>query len=453
MMSQTEGSHFSRLVLVYLVLVLTVGGASAAGFVGNAMLQIGGAVLLAASLWTARLTTSQSGRAFRRFLIAATLLAGLQFIPLPPSLWAHLPGRSPIVQGYLSLDMPLPWLTVSLDPWASLASLTWLIPAAALFVAYLRPDAPSLRATTYTMVAVAVAAIALGSIQRGGQLYLYQITNYGLGTGFFANANHQATFLLATLALWSSGGSRSRNRRSGIDRQGAELAVGWAIATLLVFGIVMSESLAGLGLLMVVGSSTLLVHRPSLVRSRAVIFVGLALILASVWALSLAGSFESLINPTAQIPGNNRYDFLITGLPIALDMMPFGSGLGTFVEVYHWYEDPAAVSRLFVNHAHNDVLEILIETGVLGIITLALFLAWWVPRVRQVWTGSVAEASLRGATVMTGIILIHSLVDYPLRTAAMSSVFASGCAWLLGSGARFVQRAAPPERPAGGLVI
>ena len=58
--------------------------------------------------------------------------------------------------------------------------------------------------------------------------------------------------------------------------------------------------------------------------------------------------------------------------------MPLGAGLGTFVPVYAMFEKPEKLSLFYVNRAHNDVLELWLETGVLGLILMVLFAIWLV---------------------------------------------------------------------------
>ena len=65
-----------------------------------------------------------------------------------------------------------------------------------------------------------------------------------------------------------------------------------------------------------------------------------------------------------------------------MNMVAAGSGLGTFEKVYRMAEDPAKVDRYYVNHAHDDYLELAVETGLPGIILMLLFLGWW---GRSVW--------------------------------------------------------------------
>ena len=57
--------------------------------------------------------------------------------------------------------------------------------------------------------------------------------------------------------------------------------------------------------------------------------------------------------------------------------MPLGSGLGTFVPVYAIFEKPGDTAlNSYVNRAHNDVLELWLETGVLGLVLMGLFVIW-----------------------------------------------------------------------------
>ena len=105
------------------------------------------------------------------------------------------------------------------------------------------------------------------------------------------------------------------------------------------------------------------------------------------------------------------------------DYFPWGSGLGSFREVYFLYEDPTAVGGTYVVHAHNDYAELLLETGLAGMLILILFLLWWGTAVRRVWDSAETGSFARAASIASAAILAHSLVDFPLRTAAISAAF------------------------------
>jgi len=111
-----------------------------------------------------------------------------------------------------------------------------------------------------------------------------------------------------------------------------------------------------------------------------------------------------------------------TGQAIA-DSMPVGTGLGSFEQVYRHYEDPWQVRSEYVNHAHNDYLELILELGAPGAILILLFLVWWAIAAVRIWTSQLSTPFSRAATIVTGTILAHSIVDFPLRTAAISAIF------------------------------
>jgi O-antigen ligase len=125
--------------------------------------------------------------------------------------------------------------------------------------------------------------------------------------------------------------------------------------------------------------------------------------------------------------------------------MPFGSGLGSFENVYHLYEVPEQVTSVYVVHAHNDYAEMALEVGLPGIILMLLFLVWWSLAVWRAWRTNEAGPFARAAAIASAAILIHSIVDFPLRTTAIAASFAM-CLALLSS-----SRAAPPKQDEGEL--
>jgi O-antigen ligase len=105
-----------------------------------------------------------------------------------------------------------------------------------------------------------------------------------------------------------------------------------------------------------------------------------------------------------------------------------GWGLGTFPVVYPRFR--TFYTNFFVNEAHNDYLQLLAETGLLGFATMVLFLVIVykkaVVKARN-WTsdtnGAVALACLLG---LTGI-LVHSTVDFNLQIPANAALFYVFC--------------------------
>jgi len=112
--------------------------------------------------------------------------------------------------------------------------------------------------------------------------------------------------------------------------------------------------------------------------------------------------------------------------------LPLGSGIGSFDPVYRSVEPLERLDPTFFNQAHNDYLELLLETGWLGGAILLMFFWWYAKRSLAAWrASSSAHRDLqRAATIAIGAALVHSAVDYPLRTATLSVIFAFCCAIL-----------------------
>jgi O-antigen ligase len=133
-----------------------------------------------------------------------------------------------------------------------------------------------------------------------------------------------------------------------------------------------------------------------------------------------------------------RIPFAHNTIEAAKAFMPFGSGLGTFIRVYGMFEKPSdTFASIYANHAHNDILEVWLETGVIGMGLLGLFVIWIGFRSVKVWSRPAADATeldrslIRAATIVIVLLIAHSFVDYPLRTGAMMAVLAFSCALLI----------------------
>ena len=99
-----------------------------------------------------------------------------------------------------------------------------------------------------------------------------------------------------------------------------------------------------------------------------------------------------------------------------------GAGVGVFPATFALHERLADVTPEFVNRAHDDALELVFEGGALSLMLAAGFLVWLVACARAA-IRSRNDGALAGLMAMA-LLLLHSLVDYPLRTIALGCVFA-----------------------------
>ena len=293
-------------------------------------------------------------------------------------------------------------------------------------------DDKQLVTLAWTIPLLGAVSILLGMAQiAGGQnspLYLYAITNRGQPVGFFANSNHLATLIVLGIPFVAA---LARRRLKGHVRERLPQAIALgALALFLVLAGVVVGSVAGIALLVpaLVGSVLIFLGRGT---SRWAFFLMLAALVALGLFVGLASHSQMLngfgMGSVGDSPTGRSTIYTTTWKAIG-QFFPVGSGLGTFSDVYRWYEDPAKVTSVYVNHAHNDYLELVLETGVVGILLIVGMLAWWARRAAAVWLGRDESPFAKAASVASAIVLAHSLVDYPLRTGAILVCFAMSLA-------------------------
>jgi O-antigen ligase len=119
---------------------------------------------------------------------------------------------------------------------------------------------------------------------------------------------------------------------------------------------------------------------------------------------------------------------------------PFGSGFGSFVEVFQLDEPLRYLKPTYVNHMHNDWLEILLTGGLPAVAILLFAIAGYLStsvalfRRRDADRREVKMARL--AAVLILILALASITDYPLRTPSMMAFLAVLCLWFTAPASR-----------------
>src|SRR5215472_7051354 len=256
---------------------------------------------------------------------------------------------------------------------------------------------------------VSVFAI-LQHLTSNGKLYWFREIRYGgMPFGPYVNRNHFAGFaeLVFPLALVPLVLGRVRRQR---------LAV---VALFAVMPIVARFLSASRGGIVIVGVQLgrlayLLLRRRGLGKQLlGVATVLLAAVLMVTWLgvgqiLERFSSFQSL-----EVTEGKRASMRRGTWHIFLDHPLAGTGLGTFQIVYPRYE--TLYDGKIVNHAHNDYLEALAETGLLGGLCYAWFLM--VLLLKSLSRFRENDFSFAGALQLSGIVacagfLVHALVDF-----------------------------------------
>jgi O-antigen ligase len=280
------------------------------------------------------------------------------------------------------------------------------------------------RAFVWFLMTLGFSVSVLGILQQltfNGKLYWFRVMRYGgIPFGPYVNRNHFAGFaeMIIPLALVPLVLGKVRRERVFLVA---------LFAVVPIAALLLSASRGGIvsfAVQMVILFSLLLVRR---VRGRYVI-VGGVVVLAAVMAVSWIGvqqvlqRFSGIQN--LEVSVGKRVAMRRDTWRLFLDHPIIGTGLGTLQMVYPPYD--TLYDGRVVNHAHNDYLEALAETGSVG----GLCCIWFLGILLLNALKGVAdkESSFGSALNLSGLvacsgILVHSLVDFNLHIPANALLF------------------------------
>ncbi|MBW3671867.1 MAG: O-antigen ligase family protein, partial [Acidobacteria bacterium] len=401
--------------------------------------------------------------------VSALAFMALQIFPLPSPLVALLSPRSYILWNRAAEvinngfpDLVPAWFTLSVDPRSTTREMIGFASRLAVFVLatqLFRKTGPKIALGTVLVGSAAFQVIYGIRHWSGGMMEIWGWTNrliHGRMGGTFVNPNHLAHYLALVLPLsvflllhaWY----RTRREPSlqvrverFFTRHSPLVLIGGAGVFFATFGILLAKSrgvILAVSIAVIVGLT--LFREESAARrghaGRGVRRKMLVTALAVVMALGAAVLFLGTERVTVRmVPTRDEAVTLVgrvDGARIALDlwqMFPvMGSGFGTFENVALMV---SGESGYYYRHAHNDWLEFLATTGLIGFgfVTLAFFFglramarATW-PRLNGNGngngSGSHRRFSAMGAVVIL-FVLLHALVDFNFYIPANSYTFA-----------------------------
>lgn len=358
---------------------------------------------------------------------AAMLLVIVQLLPLPPSFWSELPGREVAA----SIDAQLGWQRwrpLSLSPDLTLRAGLALLPPLAAFLLIAASDEARRMGLLRIVVAVALGGSLLAFLQVAmgqGAPLLYETAHRGSGVGPFVNRNHHALLLLIAILLAAIPGivpSRvGRGRRQVSPRLVAVAPI--AMAVLLALGVIATSSRTALVLLPL----CLMLSAGIMARGRVrPAWLGMVAGLYLIGGILLAqtDALRHVIARFDWLSQDLRFQYWDNSLYALKASFPWGTGLGSFGAVYPTVEPLAQVGQLRVNHAHNDLIELVLEGGAPALLLL-LFMGGVIAYAVHAALRSrrLDREAIVAAAGGIGLILAFSCVDFPLRMDAIACVF------------------------------
>ncbi|MEO5493512.1 MAG: O-antigen ligase family protein [Sphingomonas sp.] len=443
-LAQGRSKYLISCGIFVLVLTLTGGASRADEFAQTIVRASAIAIIALAFLQRSRRLSAGHDRFIIILMGAITSLIGLQLVPLPPGVWLAMPGHDLYGVAAKVAQIAEPWRPINLVPDQGWDSLLSMLPIWATLVIVLSLRAEERRITINALVLISVLSATVGIMQmllgRDSALYYYKVSSVGTPTGIFANRNHQAVMLAAGMAassVWGSRTSQSRPHFNGI-KVGLSLS---AFAALLLV-LVATGSRAGLLLGGIATLAALYFWRRGIIasgllsgRTKHIFFPAAAAVAVGVAAIALAfnrgQSFERLASMGA---GDDTRLGALKPLWLMLKtFFPFGSGVGSFDPVYRRFERLDDLQVEYLNQAHNDLAQVVIEAGLLGGLLAGAYVCWWVYQTFRIWrspSDHPDQLMARLGTIVTGMILLLSLTDYPLRTPLLASLAILASVWM-----------------------
>jgi O-antigen ligase len=368
------------------------------------------------------------------------LLMALQLVPMPPEVLERIsPGTAGRLTGLFGPGAG--WRPLSLAPYETLQELLlWASYLGIFFVAAtLRLPPPGLQPGSdvrwIRSVVVVLALVGFGEALYGlwqyfsrAELIMGWSRPYaGCATGTFVNRNHFAGYLnmtlFLTLGLLMVQWPRllvPDGRLSGLrgrlflmdDRRTLYLFVLLMAAVTVVLAIVFSLSRSGVATL-AFGLALMSAFAGWARLPRGLRPLLLVAVLGFTW--SWWKGLDPLLARFMELPGDvARLEIWRSSLPLVREFPAFGSGAGSFRWVFAPVQGHIFGSSI-VDHAHQDYIELMLVTGVIGIVLFLWFWGQWFCATFRQWSrrhhpGVRGVAAGGGAAVST--LLLHGLTDF-----------------------------------------
>ena len=269
----------------------------------------------------------------------------------------------------------------------------------------------------FVLFGFALATFALTqNLTSSGKIYWIRIPRTGGAVfGPYVNRDHYAGLMemLCPVPIVLSLGELLRGTK--------RILVGFA-GVVMAGSLMLSQSRAGAASFLVEMAFLVVLLLGGRRRTRAAATIG-AVCLTVIAFAAWFGSSE-LWHRFSNLQDWMRLAIFKDGLRMFWRKPVLGWGLGTFTTVYPQFR--SFYTTVFVNAAHNDYIQALAETGIVGFAAILWFLvviyreglrnlASW----HRSWSRTLGLASLIGCTG----ILVHSAVDFNLQIPANACVF------------------------------
>lgn len=439
--------HLQLVILLAVAIVFGGGGVSAG--ISNLIVELAAIAVIALNRPAFARFMRATPRPVLALMACTILLPALHLIPLPPAIWMLFPGRDAVAASLTMENMSAAWFPLSLDPNRTAIALAAIITCMPFVVLSADLDDHHADWAFLPIVLLALVSVGIGAIQLANSNRVLMVDPRGVMPHqlYATFANHNASGLFFVIALIAVAGIRSRTlgrwirtltgKRADIEREMAFRGVIWlrlGIGAVLALCVVLSQSRSSIALLMITlfwmawwrraelpvvfRNSNGRISRYILISAAVVMLVGVTGIVA-IGNGKISQSFSRFSDLD-----DARLMIWEDTTEVVKHYFPVGAGVGSFSEVFQLDESLEFVTAGRAGRAHNDYLEVAVESGVAG---LGLVLAWLIWMVRAVWRGANGgdRLGITGSASILACLMLQSFVDYPLRNLALLSIAAT----------------------------
>ncbi|MBI5887867.1 MAG: O-antigen ligase family protein [Deltaproteobacteria bacterium] len=376
------------------------------------------------------------------------LLAVIQILPLPESLLAYIsPETAQFHRTFAGANLSGP-MTISVNPGATIEELLKFLAYAAVFFVTIDycETTEHINRLLRTVVCMGAGLVVLAVAQKmtwNGRLYWF----YPLGKnvppnhniwGPYINRNHFAgymelavpialgcaIYMLSTINALSGSSFRKNIARVLSSRRFFQAGIFFLAALIMEAALFMTLSRGGF-----IGSAVsiaifgaLAYARRSLRKALWIIAAPAAVIIMIIFIGLLADTERRFM--TAAPDQFARLDIWIDSLNIIKDYPFFGMGLGAFKNAFMSYQ--TKWSLIYFEHAESDYVELVTETGLVGLLIAALMTAAFFYPVLSAWrrqSGWYAKCIGAGGLSALSALFVHGFTDFNLRIPANALTF------------------------------
>lgn len=361
-------------------------------------------------------------------------------LPLPPFAIKYL---SPNTYDLYKMTLPghdIGWRTLSMHPHATKTELFKTLACFVVFFIVIN-NIKSKRQIKHLLIALIITGffmVFFSVIQRvsADQIYWFPgFTQAGYTLGPYVSKNHLAGYmemviplsigLLFSHYLMSSSSGKTgswRHRLSNLEPHLSKYILLIFAIVIMIPALFLSLSRGGMigFLVSMIFLANIFAYKR---RKRSIIvlaFIFSISVLILIWLGidPVIGSLSNLFSPYGSLA--SRTELWQDSFQIIRHFPIFGTGLGTYQYIFPKYKRMARGDLLY-DHAHNDYLEFLSDTGILGFLLFFGMTVLFLARGFKKWRERKDPFAVgMGAGGLAGIlaILIHSSVDFNLKIPA-----------------------------------